>query len=102
MANLHYIPVHRHPYYESLGFKQGDFPNSEQFHKEAISLPVFPLLKIIQLRDEEKRVAFNDAGYIVIEIWEHDWIKAGRKPSYVYELIKQAIKKRLQNAEYTN
>jgi very-short-patch-repair endonuclease len=47
-----------------------------------------------QLRDEEKRVAFNDAGYIVIEIWEHEWIKASRNPSYVYELIKQAIRKR--------
>jgi len=47
-----------------------------------------------QLRDEEKRVAFNDAGYIVIEIWEHEWIKARRNPSYVYELIKQSIRKR--------
>ena len=26
--NLHYIPVHTQPYYENLGFKGGDFPNS--------------------------------------------------------------------------
>ncbi len=44
-ANLHYIPVHRQPYYENLGFKQGDFLESEKFHRKAISLPIFPLLK---------------------------------------------------------
>lgn len=43
-ANLHYIPVHRQPYYENLGFQKGNFPNAEQFHREAISLPMFPLL----------------------------------------------------------
>ena len=42
MANLHYIPIHRHPYYENLGFKAGDFPQAEQFHREVISLPIFP------------------------------------------------------------
>lgn len=44
-ANLHYIPVHRHPYYENLGFKKNDFPAAEQFHREVISLPIFPKLK---------------------------------------------------------
>ncbi len=44
-VNLHYIPVHRHPYYESLGFKKGDFPVSEDFHRKVISLPIFPALK---------------------------------------------------------
>ena len=43
-ANLHYIPVHRQPYYESLGFSVGDFPEAEKFHREAISLPIFPAL----------------------------------------------------------
>ena len=41
-ANLHYIPVHRQPYYETLGFKAGDFPEAELFHCEAITLPIFP------------------------------------------------------------
>ena len=40
-ANLHYIPVHRQPYYEKLGFKSGDFPEAEKFHKEVVSLPMF-------------------------------------------------------------
>ena len=44
-ANLHYTPVHRHPYYENLGFKRFDFPEAERFHKEVISIPIFPSLK---------------------------------------------------------
>ena len=43
-ANLHYIPVHRQPYFEKLGFKIGDFPEAENFHREVISLPMYPIL----------------------------------------------------------
>jgi dTDP-4-amino-4,6-dideoxygalactose transaminase len=43
-ANLHYIPVHRHPYYENLGFRAGDFPEAEKFYRETISLPMYPTL----------------------------------------------------------
>ena len=39
-VNLHYIPVHTQPYYQALGFKQGDFPEAEQYYREAISLPL--------------------------------------------------------------
>ena len=44
-VNLHYTPVHRHPYYENLGFKKNDFPISEKFHQEAISIPMYAILK---------------------------------------------------------
>jgi dTDP-4-amino-4,6-dideoxygalactose transaminase len=40
MVNLHYIPVHTQPYYQGLGFKQGDFPDAEQYYREAISIPM--------------------------------------------------------------
>ena len=40
-VNLHYIPVHTQPYYQNLGFRVGDFPEAEQYYKEAISLPIF-------------------------------------------------------------
>mgnify|MGYP001338982460 CR=1 FL=1 len=43
-ANLHYIPVHRHPYYENLGFKINDFPKAEKFHQQAISIPMYATL----------------------------------------------------------
>jgi len=43
-VNLHYTPVHLQPYYRNLGFKRGDFPESEKYGKEAISLPLYPSL----------------------------------------------------------
>lgn len=40
-VNLHYIPVHTQPYYKKMGFAEGDFPEAEQYYKEALSLPIF-------------------------------------------------------------
>jgi dTDP-4-amino-4,6-dideoxygalactose transaminase len=40
MVNLHYIPVHTQPYYQQMGFKQGDYPQAEQYYREAISIPM--------------------------------------------------------------
>lgn len=40
-VNLHYIPVHTQPYYQNMGFKQGDFPEAELYYTEAISLPMY-------------------------------------------------------------
>lgn len=44
-VNVHYIPVHLQPYYKRLGFKPGQFPNSEAFYSKTISLPMFAGLK---------------------------------------------------------
>ncbi len=44
-VNLHYTPVHRHPYYANLGFKKNDFPIAEKFHQEVISIPIYPSLQ---------------------------------------------------------
>jgi len=41
-ANLHYIPIHLHPYYQGMGFKRGDFPRAEAYFKKAVTLPLFP------------------------------------------------------------
>lgn len=41
-VNLHYIPVHTQPYYQNMGFRVGDYPESEQYYDESISLPMFP------------------------------------------------------------
>ena len=44
-VNLHYIPVYRQPYYKTMGFNAGYCPESELYHKEEISIPMYPTLK---------------------------------------------------------
>ena len=51
-VNVHYIPIHLQPYYQKLGFTEGDFPNSENFYKNAITIPLFPAMTA----DEQDRV----------------------------------------------
>ena len=42
-TGIHYpIPLHLQKAYEYLGYKEGDFPVSERFAKEIVSLPMFP------------------------------------------------------------
>jgi perosamine synthetase len=41
-VNLHYIPVHLHPYYQDrFGYKGGEFPVAEDGYKRLVSLPMF-------------------------------------------------------------
>lgn len=41
-VNVHYIPVHTHPYYRGLGFSSGDFPKAESYYSRCITLPLYP------------------------------------------------------------
>ena len=45
-VNLHYIPIHLHPFYKNKGFNYGDFPESEKYYSEAISLPMYTNLSL--------------------------------------------------------
>tara|TARA_B100000795_G_scaffold270018_1_gene261916 strand:- start:10387 stop:11547 length:1161 start_codon:yes stop_codon:yes gene_type:complete len=47
-VNIHYIPIHTHPYYSELGFKAGDFPNAEAYYERAISIPLFHSMTLVQ------------------------------------------------------
>ena len=41
-VNVHYIPVHRHPYYrDRFGYQSGEFPVAEDAYEHLISLPMF-------------------------------------------------------------
>ncbi len=51
-VNLHYIPVHTQPFYQRMGFKVGDYPQSEQYYSEAITLPLYQSLS----DDQQERV----------------------------------------------
>ncbi|WP_108483610.1 UDP-4-amino-4,6-dideoxy-N-acetyl-beta-L-altrosamine transaminase [Oceaniglobus ichthyenteri] len=41
LANVHYIPVHTQPYWQEHGFGPGDFPASEAYYAQAISIPLY-------------------------------------------------------------
>jgi perosamine synthetase len=41
-VNVHYIPVHRHPYYrDRFGYRGGEYPIAENAYERLISLPMF-------------------------------------------------------------
>tara|TARA_Y200000002_G_scaffold375822_1_gene378748 strand:- start:312 stop:1478 length:1167 start_codon:yes stop_codon:yes gene_type:complete len=41
-VNLHYIPVHTHPYYQKTKVEFMDLNHSEDYYKDAITLPLYP------------------------------------------------------------
>lgn len=41
-VNVHYIPVHLHPYYQRKGYKKGLCPVAEQAYSEILTLPLWP------------------------------------------------------------
>lgn len=43
------VPIHMQPIYASLGYEQGDLPESERAANEALSLPIFPELTNTQI-----------------------------------------------------
>ncbi len=60
-ANLHYIPVYLHPYYQSLGFDRGHCPVAEDYFRQVISLPMFPSLS----SEDQYRVIEVVRGFFV-------------------------------------
>ena len=48
LVNLHYIPVYRQPFYESMGFKPGYCPQAEHYYRETISIPMYPAMTDVQ------------------------------------------------------
>ncbi|UOB19413.1 UDP-4-amino-4,6-dideoxy-N-acetyl-beta-L-altrosamine transaminase [Abyssalbus ytuae] len=43
-SQIHYIPVHKLPYYIEIGYGTADLSNSEQYYSKCISLPMYPTL----------------------------------------------------------
>lgn len=61
-VNLHYIPVYRQPYYESLGFEAGYCLEAEKYHKEVLSIPIYPSLTMSQQDHVIDSIKFVLAG----------------------------------------
>jgi len=64
-VNLHYLPVHLHPVYKKMGFRNGDFPNSENYAKRAFSIPIFH-----KISNEEQNHIINIIKKICLEFNE--------------------------------
>jgi len=51
-VNVHYIPVHLHPYYrQRFDYRAGDIPYAEAAYERLISLPIFPRMKDTDVED---------------------------------------------------
>lgn len=65
-TNVHYPPVHLHPYYrKTFGTGPGLCPNAELAYEKILSLPIFPGMSDSDVRDVLMglaRVASRDAG----------------------------------------
>lgn len=49
-VGIHYpIPCHLQPAYQYLGYKQGDFPQTEKLSQQILSLPMYPGLTTYQI-----------------------------------------------------
>ena len=61
-VQVHYIPVHYHPYYRGLGFERGSCPVAEDFAARAVSVPIFPLMtdaEVSQVIDSVRTAALE-------------------------------------------
>jgi len=62
-VNVHYIPVHYHPYYrQRFGLRNGEFPIAEDAYARLISLPMFH-----GMTDED----VDDVIAAVTKVWRH-------------------------------
>lgn len=43
-SQVHYVPLHLMPYYQSLGSKKGDCPVMEEYYEHCLSIPMYPTL----------------------------------------------------------
>jgi UDP-4-amino-4,6-dideoxy-N-acetyl-beta-L-altrosamine transaminase len=55
-VNVHYIPVHLQPFYQNLGYRKGLCPQAENLYEEIITLPLFPKMTKVDVRDVIKAV----------------------------------------------
>jgi UDP-4-amino-4,6-dideoxy-N-acetyl-beta-L-altrosamine transaminase len=61
-TQVHYIPCHLMPYYRSFGWKEGDLPDSENYYKKCLSLPMYPTLTV----DEQKYIINEIFSYLIL------------------------------------
>jgi perosamine synthetase len=55
-VQVHYIPVHFHPYYRRLGYRPGCCPVAEDWYARILSLPIFPKMTDDEISETIERV----------------------------------------------
>ncbi len=66
VTQVHYIPVHTHPYYQkNFGYKWGDYPVTESYYKKALSIPLYP-----KMTDEDNNYVI---GGVLEEIYSSSY-----------------------------
>ena len=48
-VNVHYLPVYLQPYYIKLGYQPGLCPNAESYYQGAITLPLYPKMRDVDV-----------------------------------------------------
>jgi len=62
-VNVHYIPVHLHPYYrKQFGTAPGDCPNAEAAYEQILSLPIYP-----GMTDQQVQFVVNQLSQAAIQ-----------------------------------
>ena len=57
---VHYIPINKQPYYQSLGYGDEQTPQMDLYYQSAISLPMFP-----SITDEEQAYIIDEIKKII-------------------------------------
>ncbi|AIJ35236.1 aminotransferase DegT [Porphyromonas gingivalis] len=58
-VNVHYIPIHMQPYYQSIGYKKNTLPVAESVYEHIITLPLHPSMTL------------SEADYIINSIEDY-------------------------------
>lgn len=50
-CQIHYVPVYWFPYYQHLGYQKGLCPNAEEVYRGIMSIPLYPKMSDIDVKD---------------------------------------------------
>lgn len=53
-SQVHYVPVPAHPYYRNMNFRPEDYPNTNSYYNQALSIPLF-----YDLSDDEQNIVID-------------------------------------------
>lgn len=69
-TGLHYpIPIHLQPFYQSLGYRRGDFPVTEEYTQTILSLPMYAELPIESIEYVARTIRdFMDASAAAVAV----------------------------------